>query len=194
LLYRRGGVRGHHRRMKCLPSVLPVLLAVPSLGFTDCQYFQQVPVPASDTQPPIVGTRMWVDGAESIRPGDSLTYSTTGDVVVAPFVFDSGGAWTLSLQHQVITIRCHNYDLDPEETQVTQIFLIDKFDQQLPGSPGQLRSNGIYNLSDITDLSSYADYCYSGFDLQSITYGWEVAGRDYKSNQASSAHAIIYTP
>jgi hypothetical protein len=179
--------------MKRLPFVSVLALAIPSFGFTNCQYFTQVAIAANDTQPPIVGTRMWVDGVESIRPGDSVSYTTSGDVVIFPFVYDSGGAWTLGVQ-QTIEVYCHNYDLDPEESQVTNIVFFDKFEQQPAGSPGQLRSNGIFTSGDVTDLSGYADYCYNGFDLETVTYSWTVVGRDYGSNQSTSEHSVIYAP
>ena len=57
-----------------------------------------------------------------------------------------------------------------------------------------MRSNGIYNVSDITDLSSYDWYCYEGFDLETITYRWQVWGRDFSGNEAVAAGTIVYAP
>jgi hypothetical protein len=173
---------------------LIVLLALPGFGFTDCQYFAPVSVQLRESTPPVVGTRMWVDGRESIRTGDSLTYTTTGDVIVAPFVFDAGGARTLSLQSQRVEIFCHNSDIDPEESQVTDIILFDKSDSQPAASAGEKRSNGLYVVSAISDLSSYADYCYSGFDVVDVSYSWVVVGRDYAGNQAAASGAIVWAP
>lgn len=173
---------------------LIVLLALPGFGFTDCQYFGPVSVSLSERTPPVVGARMWVDGVESIRTGDSLTYTTTGDIIVAPFVFDAGGARTLSLQSQRVEIFCHNSHIDPEESQRTDIILFDKSDSQPAASAGAQRSNGLYVVSAISDLAIYGDYCYSGFDLVDVSYSWTVVGRDYAGNQAVSAGSIVWAP
>ena len=171
-----------------------IALALPSAGFTDCQYFGQVPIATNESTPPIVGARMWVDGAESIRPGDSYTYSSTGDIVIVPFVYDNGGAWVLNLHAQEVEVFCHDYDADPEESQVTRIVFFDEVASQPPGQPGELRSNGLYTVADITDLSSYEWYCHPGFDLETVTYSWRVAGRDYSGNEAGALGTVVYAP
>lgn len=173
---------------------LVLALALPGFGFTDCQYFAQVSINTSETNPPIVGARMWVDGVESIRPGDSVTYSSTGDIVVVPFVYDAGGASNLTVGWQNIEVFCHAYDLDPEESQVTNIHLVDKVASQPGGAAGEQRSNGLYTVSDPTALSSYAWYCHPGFTLETITYSWAVTGRDFAGNQSSASGSIIYDP
>jgi len=170
-----------------------ILLVVPAFGFTDCQYFNTVTVPASDTTPPLIATRLWVDGQEAIRFGtiEQVVDADTSFLVV-PSVYDSGGAKSLTLQ-QIVRVRCHDYDADPEETQATDIFFFDRFDSQ-SGWPGSSVSNGLYLIGDVTDLGSFDWYCYDGFDLTEIRYEWTTTGQDFAGNVVSELGSFVYVP
>lgn len=174
-------------------ALFALALALPCFGFTDCEYFNLVPVSTTETTQPWVGTRMWIDGVERLMPGDSYNYTSTGDVVIFPFVYDSGGAWMLNLS-QHVEVFCHDYDADPEQSQLTEVYFFEKFDYQAAASAGELRSDGLWVMGDVTDLTSFAWYCHSGFDLETVTYTWTVWGRDYSWNEASATGTIVYVP
>ncbi len=188
--------RGPVRRLHSRPTMKRVclLLALASAGFTDCQYFSQVPVVTTETTPPIVGARMWIDGVESMHTGDNVAHSNTGDVVIAPYVFDGGGARTLQLFEQTVEVYCHDDDADPDLGQFTEVRFVDQTSSQPAATAGQLRSNGIYLILPVTDLADFERDCRPGFDLVDVRYSWSVRGVDYSGNQSVATGTVTYVP
>ena len=171
---------------------LLIAALIPLAGFTDCEYFSTVtvPSPAQDRSVPVVGARMWIDGQERTDLGGTNRISLTGDVVVAPFVYDSGGAGFLSLVESVV-VRCHDFNAEPELGQLTRLEFIAQTTSQ-SGSPGQRRSDGMYLLSRVSDLTSFTSLCHAGFTPISVVLGWSVVGRDLAGKRSSATGAITW--
>ncbi|MBC8073333.1 MAG: hypothetical protein IAG13_33745 [Deltaproteobacteria bacterium] len=174
------------RRRWLIPLVFPLF------GF-ECEYFDDVVVPASDTQPPMLATRMWIDGDERLVlwPHEQiLDAQQAASLLIAPAVYDSGGAMRLDVQ-QGVRVYCHDDDADPEEGQQTIIDLFPRSENQ-GGGPGSTVSNGLFLVGDVFDLTTYETYCYSGFDLVEVAYFWEVSGRDFAGNLSQMNGSVLY--
>ena len=174
-------------------SAAALLLVLPAFGFTDCQYFSTTPVPAVDTTPPLVATRMWIDGVESIRFGTvEQIFDGDSSFVVAPAVWDSGGVQFM-LFSQSVTVQCHDFDTNPQLGQLTTVDFFDRSQTQV-GGVGTIVSNGIYFIGDVTELGSFADLCEPGFDLVSIRYDWETSGHDFAGHAIFDTGTFFYEP
>lgn len=176
--------------MKRLHGLLMLVAVIPLCGYTDCNYFSTVTIPAQDTQPPIVGTRMWIDGQERIDLWSSSYASASGSIVVVPFVYDGGGARTLTFG-QAATVHCYN--AQQHLGQATSIHYIQQSTSQT-GSVGSSVSDGMYLIGSVSNLASFGSYCYDGFELESVSYGWGVWGTDFAGLGAGTDHQITYTP
>jgi hypothetical protein len=172
---------------------LPLLLLVPAFGF-ECEYFDPVVVPAVDSYPPVLATRAWINGEEYLHLGPVEEYvDGAGDIVIAPGMWDSGGAEILTVE-QTLWIYCHDDDVDPELGQQTEIWFYPLQASQ-SGGVGSTVSNGLFVVGNVTDLSGYDWYCYEGFELEEVVYEWSIVGRDFAGNQAEmDGGMIIYHP
>ncbi len=170
---------------------LPLLLIVlPCFGYTDCDYYNTVVVPDTDTSDPVLATRMWLDGVEVLRFGYASEEAET--IFVVPAIYDAGGARTLEF-NQTAIVYCHNSSVQPELGQLVYIDYQPKTTSQ-SGGPGSVVSNGMYLFGDVTDLSNTGN-CAAGFDLVDVTYNWTITGTDMAGNDAEPFHgSIVYTP
>lgn len=168
---------------------LPLLAAIPLFGFTNCSYFSTVTVPAQDSAAPIVGSRMWIDGEERIDLWSSSHPTAGGIVVAVPFVYDGGGAKTLTVG-QTVEVYCYN----PQQHlgQITFLHYVNRSASQ-SGGVGSSVSNGLYLTGDVTDLTAFSSQCYAGFQLEEVTYSWSATGTDFANNSASTGHSLIWT-
>ena len=171
-----------------------MLLLIPAFG-VDCEYFDPVKVPAVDTHPPILATRAWIGGEEQLSPTtiEEVLGPGEGDIVIAPGMWDSGGARSFTLT-QTVRVTCHDDDANPPLSQLISMDFFPRVANQA-GSVGSTVSNGLYILGDVTDLASYELYCDSGFDLHDVRYSWSMVGRDFAGNQtAMNGGTIVYEP
>jgi hypothetical protein len=169
--------------------ICALLLLVPVVGF-GCEYFGTVTVPASDSDPPIMATRYWLDGVETITfdPVEEVVTDLETLFVVVPAVYDSGGAASLSLR-QSVRVGCHNFSTDIGQLSIVHLF--DKSSQQ-DGSPGDSVENGLYTSGDINSMAEFEDYCVGGFVLDSVEYSWFAEGTDFAGNESSTWGRIVY--
>jgi hypothetical protein len=171
---------------------LLLLLTIPLFGFTECSYFSPTVVPSVDTRPPIVGTRMWIDGVERIDLSTSSHTTSSGSVVVAPFVFDSEGARRLSVG-EVVVVRCHNFHTSPQLGQISTIDFTPQLASQ-SGGVGATVSNGLFLIGSVTDLSSFVSFCDTGFTLESVNYTWLATGADFGGHSEVYQGGISWSP
>jgi hypothetical protein len=173
--------------------LIPLLF--PLFGF-QCEYFDDVVVPASDTQPPMLATRIFIDGEERLVlwPHEQILDATqAASVFLAPAVYDGGGARSLTVD-QSVRVHCHDDDADPNESQVTHVHFVQRSASQA-GGPGSTVSNGLFLVGDVSDLTTYAGYCNSGFDLVEVAYSWGISGSDFAGNQAQmQGGTLTYRP
>lgn len=178
--------------MRARRLLLLCAAVAPSLGYTDCNYFSTVTVPAADTSRPVLATRMWIGGVESIQLGWADEVVTdpldAASIFIAPAVWDGGGARTLDLDQEV-TVWCDGDGLG----QVTFVNFFHRSTSQ-SGWPGSSVSTGMYLVGDVFDLTAY-DYCGSGFTLSEVDYGWTVTGTDFFGNAGDVfSGSIVYLP
>ncbi|MBL8943726.1 MAG: hypothetical protein JNK45_11280 [Myxococcales bacterium] len=168
------------------------LLLAPAFGFT-CEYFDSTVVPATDTNPPILATRYWIDGVEhlAIWPVDEVvdTPQEAASIAVFPAAYDVGGVKRLDLQ-QFVQVGCHDDDADPELGQVVSVDFFVRSATQA-GGVGSTVSNGLFLLGDVTDLAGYESSCGAGFDLVGVTYTWSITAWDFANNAASGGGGTI---
>jgi hypothetical protein len=138
------------------------LLLLPSFGFTNCSgYFTNVTVPTADTTVPVLATRMWIGGVESLSLGwaeEVITDPADAVIVIAPGIWDSGGAKTLQVTEHLAAFCSDGFGIDVA-------FLPQSTSQS--GGPGSVVSNGMYLLGRINDLST-AHTCPPGHHLTEV--------------------------
>lgn len=178
-----------HRRTLVLSAAL-----VPAFGFTsNCNYFQNVTVPASDVYRPVMATHLWIGGVESLQLGwadEVVTDPADAVIVVAPAIWDSGGAHTLNLS-EFATVECAN-DATGAASLVDIHFVPQATSQS--GGPGSVVSNGMYLLGWVNDLSNILP-CGPGSHLVEADYSWVATGTDFFGNAGDPFFgSIVYIP
>jgi hypothetical protein len=165
------------------------LLLLPSFGFTNCTgYFTNVTVPSADTTEPVLATRIWIGGVESIHLGwadEVITDPADAVIVIAPGIWDSGGARTLQVNEHLQAFCSNGLGIDilfaPQSTSQS-------------GGPGSVVSNGMYLLGAINDLDG-VHTCPSGTHLTEVEYSWSITGTDFFGNAGDPYIGVIrYLP
>jgi hypothetical protein len=164
----------------------PILLLL-TTGYTDCQYFTKVTVPASDTGAPTTYDAVWKGGeyVEGAIPGQDLEYHITpGETVIAlSSAIDSGGLKKLTMYSSFRYTCCNSSNI----CSVTQPLSVPKTETQ-PGGVGSTVSNGIWLYSGVSLPS-----CSSGFSLRSYTFGWSTEAEDFHGNiTRGESQRIVY--
>lgn len=172
--------------MRILPAAA-LALAVPCLGFTDCNYFSRVVVPMSDATPPIAYVGIWTPsgGYESLSQFGPVDHALRPGEGMLAFgvVSDAGGARELRIAADE-EIQC----CSGSTCQVVNPAL--PFVETQPGGPGATVSNGIWN-------GTWIDFptCPNGMTLRSFYYRWSATGTDFFGNAAPrSAWGVIHYP
>lgn len=160
------------------------LALVPWLGATDCEFFDTVTVPESDANPPILGTRLFIDGAESMAAWEM--HETVSDpdafIVAFPFVYDPGGAKNLNLS-EVVEVRCKLVTGEPSPG--FDAHLAPSADSQ-SGTVGSKVSNGIYLMGHTFQPSEWGKSCEGKTTtVDRVVYTWAISGEDFGGNSAS---------
>ncbi len=171
------------RRLILLSLVLPLF------GYTNCQYFSDVTVPATDTQPPLAISSIVVDGVQqnSFTPIQEV-YHDLRFVIAMASIFDQGGARAMEML-QSAQVSCGRGSLG----QTVFVDMAPLRDEQT-GTVGSTVKNGIYLFTPV-DLAAYARLCGSGFTVREIRYGWSIRGTDFIGNTVSApGGSIVYRP
>lgn len=164
---------------------LPGLLAM--MGATECEYFSTVKVPATDTHPPLLATRMFFFGEEELgAPIYKETDNPDAVFVIYPAAIDGGGVRELEVA-QHLQVYCNN---GPGVD-----FLLAPMRAQQPGGVGQSVSNGLFVYGEGITLGDYADYCGGDAGVDEIVYTWAISAEDFAGNQNSGLGGqVIYAP
>ena len=173
--------------MKQRKAWVALVLVAPAFGFTNCEHFNTVTVPASDSTAPIVGTRyLDNDGGDAIR-FDGFVETIHGDVgknyFVAPYGFDGGGVQALHIQRHA-TKYCENGDIG---TIVHYHFLPES--DEGSGGVGDQVSNGRY----LYFLFRPLDYVTADSNCE-VDMTWAITAVDYNGNTSTGWGGISYLP
>lgn len=133
-------------------TFLMVLLALPSLGYTNCSQFSTVTVPAVDNTDPIAGFKVIRSGQSPVIHYGDADYTTDNPNLIwtiVPFGYDAGGMQELDVLKTRFRVDggctiLNNGDFSPDN------------DTQPQADPGETSTNGIYlhtTVSASTDIS-----------------------------------------
>lgn len=173
------------RRIALLLVPLVGLLAT---GFTDCDDFDQVKVPTSDTTAPFTydGVISHGEWAKGVFTGDAFVYPITqsDSVLAVSSALDGGGLESLTMHATIrytccaIIGACSSFRTI-EETQS---------DQQI-GGPGSTVSNGIYLYRGID--SDDLRRCPPGMKVGTFRFSWFTEGEDFFGNTVRGKTQVI---
>lgn len=161
-----------------------LLAALPTFGFTNCEHFEDVTVPAADTRPPVAGTRyLDNDGGDAIR-FDGF-HETVTDVdknyFIVPWGFDAGGVREIRGSRSA-TRYCSSGGIGT----ITYYDYLTDVDSQ-PGGPGDVRSNGRYLYWRFFPRDFTSGDC-------EVHMGWTIQVTDYQGNVTAASGSISYEP
>ena len=167
------------------PRLLAPLLVLPLAGFTNCDSFTPVTIPASDTSPPITYDGVWdLDYLVGAASPSSFTFHLDRDhtVLAVSSTLDGGGARKLDM-FSSSTYTCCTKTVCRYTTPVSA----PQTDQQ-NGSVGSKVSNGMYVYAEVTVPS-----CPTGYTLQSFRFSWYTRGEDFYGNRTTGkTQSIVY--
>jgi hypothetical protein len=166
----------------------PLLLAV-TMGSTDCEYFGETTVPASDPSPPTSYDGVW-RGGEYVAIGASyassgITYHfTPGQTVIAvSSAIDTEGVRKVTLSGAHSWQCCQGNICSSTSSASTPIT-----DTQ-SGSVGSTVSNGIWVGQAISQLPT----CNSGYTLKHYRFAWTTYAENFYGGKVTSpVHQIVY--
>jgi hypothetical protein len=165
--------------------MLPGLLAM--MGATECEYFSTVRVPATDTHPPLLATRMFFFGEEELgAPIFKDTDDPDAVFVIYPAAMDGGGVRRIDVGHH-LQVYCNDAPgVD---------FLLAPMRAEQPGGVGQWVSNGLFVYGAGITLGDYAAYCGGDAGVDEIVYTWAITAEDFAGNSSSALGGqVVYAP
>lgn len=173
-------------------KTLPLaILCAPTLGFTECEYFSTVTVPATDTVHPSMFSRIYANDTEIIESDPSvLVDSLDEDFAVYPVIFDSGGVWDLEVR-ETVTFACITATGQPnfQQRELTPQRASVPFGLPIP--VGTQVSNGQFLVGQVSSLADWAFLCPGQF-VDYAVYSWEYDGFDGKGNFSSAEGMVSY--
>lgn len=166
---------------------LAPLLLLCATGYTSCEYFTTVTVPASDTGAPTTYDGVWQGGdyLAGAIPGQEIEYHLSpGESVLAiSSAIDSGGVKRLTMSSTFRYTCCNGSGI----CSVTQPVSVPKTETQA-GGVGSTVSNGIWLHSSVK-----LPNCSSGFSLRNYTFSWWTEAEDFHGNITSGeGQRIVY--
>jgi hypothetical protein len=169
----------------------PLLLSL-TMGATDCEYFSNVVVPASDSTPPTAYDGVWRGSEyEILRPsGNSgFTYHFTPGLPV--FAISSGidpeGLRKLTMYTDSGWLCCS--EGGGENVCSVAGGLSSPIVETQPGTVGSTVSSGIWTYVEIASLPK----CQSGWTLKSYHFSWRTEAENFHGGKVTSAtHKIVY--
>jgi len=170
-----------------LGLLLAPVLVLFATGYTNCNYFSKVTVPATDTGKPTTYDGVWVNGdyVEGAIPGQRFDYKITpGQTVLAvSSAIDPGGLRKLTMRSSFQYTCCNGSGI----CSTTQPSSVPQVEEQA-GGVGASVSNGIWLGPDVTLPS-----CSSGFTLRSYRFSWFTEAEDFHGNRTiGSSQSISY--
>ncbi|MEZ4399167.1 MAG: hypothetical protein R3B06_04065 [Kofleriaceae bacterium] len=173
--------------MRKLPLFALAAACFFATGFTDCDDFHTVVVPARDTAPPIAFAGVYAGGeyVASTIAEEGVTYHHPGAPQVAVSVaYDIGGARRVTMEHQS-SFRC----CDASVCSASQPFLASGPSDTQAGGVGAHVSDGNYVFT-IVNLPR----CPAGTTLRSFWYQWRTIAEDFHGNTRTSPFMTMVYP
>lgn len=167
--------------------LLAPLLLLLATGYTSCEYFTTVVVPASDTGVPTTYDGVWKDGdyVAGALPGQEIEYHLSeGEAVLAiGSAIDSSGLRRLTMSTSFRKQCCNASGI----CSVSQPISVPKTETQ-PGGVGSSVSNGIWLYASVQ-----LPKCNSGFTLRSYSFAWWTEAEDFHGNvTVGESQRIVY--
>jgi hypothetical protein len=167
------------------------LLAV-TMGNSECEDFEDVTVPASDSSPPVTLDGVWWESEwiELEGPSSAISYHLApGEEVLAiSSAVDSGGLKKLTMSSEVAWTCCTI--LSPVVCSATQSISAPIVRTQA-GVVGSTVSNGLFTGQGVDAITLPS--CQAGYVLKSYRFSWRTIGEDFHGNtRTSQKHSILY--
>ena len=165
----------------------PLLLAL-TMGATNCEYFTDTVVPASDSTPPTAYDGVWRGGEyEVLRPSgnNGITFHfTPGETVFAvSSAIDPEGLRKLTMSTEEGWLCCSGNICSSSSSLSVPLV------ETQSGTVGSTVSTGIWNAVEIHELPT----CNSGYTLTSYGFAWTTEGENFHGGEVTSAkHRIVY--
>jgi hypothetical protein len=182
--------------MRFSTALLLIPVALLSLGATDCDQFQEVTVPATDSKPPLAVGSAYRGNQEALmhsweRDGGTL-YRHQGpptDLLVAvASSIDEGGAKRVRMTWTMQSECCRLSGGAWSACELVAPYAGTLEDQQ-QGAVGSRVSSGVYVAQPIGDTTQ----CPAGKRTRRRTVDFRVHAWDFRGNQsASGPHRIIH--
>jgi hypothetical protein len=157
----------------------PVALLL-ATGATDCEYFETVTVPSSDTTPPDIYDAVWWDGVHKMIRGQTtdLTYHlASGEEVLAiSSGKDAGGVKKVTMARSWSWTCCDYFGGEPT-CSTSQTLASGKVATQ-PGGVGQQVSNGVWIEQDVK-MPSPSSLCSAPDILTSWSFSWTTTAENF---------------
>lgn len=163
-------------------------------GAVGCDYFDDVTVPATDTEKPVPYLAVWQDNVhEKIWANPSVPiwptyYNIAFDeyYVLLGAGIDAGGTKKVTFEHGY-TASCMQGEFYAEGYTVSQTLTPVVSTQ--PGGVGQTVSNGWYTGASVR-LSDYAVACPAGYSPD-VVYRFRVTAEDFHANKITFGWAQV---
>ena len=180
--------------MKWSAALFIIPVAFLSLGATDCDQFQEVTVPATDTKPPLAVGSAYLNREpkmNSWEPDGGTLYRHSGppgDLMVATASsIDDGGAervlMTWTVQQQCCRLSGNTWSACERNS------VAGTTEDQQEGAVGSRVSSGVYVLVPLIDAS----VCPAGKRTRRREIDFRVVAWDFRGNHSTSGpHRIIH--
>lgn len=153
---------------------------------TGCDYWQAVPVPTSDSSPPIAASRILEIGGSGYDdidwgpgPGNSITvYDPSRKFIALGATWDPEGAFRVVMDPEVVRV-CSQGSVSANQT-----FNRPLIEYVAPAPTNGTVMTGVHT-GDVVDPSTWALSCPGSTTLESITYSWTVHSENYFGGVAS---------
>jgi hypothetical protein len=175
---------------KLAPTIRPVLLApallLLSTGFTECENFTEVTVPASDTSKPNTYDGVWIGGqyVSLAATGNSFQYHIDpGEGVLAiSSAIDHSGVKKLEMYSGWRYTCCSG-----SVCSTSAPLSVPQTEEQA-GGIGSTVSDGIWLYAPVQ-----VPTCSSGFTLSSFGFSWWTVAEDFHGNRSvGRTQSIVY--
>lgn len=179
------------------PYVFAPLLLSMTMGSTDCENFEDVVIPATDTTPPMTVDGVWWDGEYKVLKASSNTdaivyHLPAGEtsVLAISSAIDSGGVQSVNMHWTERWECCSSGNVN---CQTLYAFSAPSTygDYQL-GEPGDTVSNGIWYGREAKKRQTVID-CPGGKYVKNWKFEWHTRGFNFQHDSTiGKTHTILW--
>jgi VCBS repeat-containing protein len=160
-------------------------------GYTECEYFTQVPVPAVDNTRPTNAMSVWTGEHEQLTLDDSADVHYVMDdpnqtVMAMAAAYDNGGVRSVRMTWGA-TYKCCKQINGTNVCSVESEPTTGHSEDAQAGSVGSTVSNGMWLAEGVTPSS----FCPSSEKVDDFYFGWSLYSEDFAGNRTETHRASI---